>query len=356
MAMIAVFLRGAAGLAALCLAVALPAAEFSLAPPGPAPAATPATTPAATNKPSFFTDRVVAKGRGFEVTQNQVEEAYIAYRATSAGQGRHLPEDQRPAAERQIMERLVHVHLLSQIANEEDKAKAQEAMDKNLAAYRDQMSSEASFNRQLVALGMTVEGFKAKMYEEALTLQVIDRSLRPGVSVTEDQVKRYYETNAAQFTQPEKMRISHILFLTQNSFRQDLTETQKQEKVRIAEKVLARIKAGEDFAGLAREYSEDPNSRAKGGELPPLARSQMAPEFEKAATALAPGQISEIVATRVGFHILKMHEKVAARVTPLAETRADIREFLVRQEIQQHIPEFLKKLREDAGVEFKEEK
>jgi len=347
-----VFLRPAAGLAAVGLAAALSAADFSLAPPG----ATPIATPATTNKPSFFSDRVVAKGRGFEVTQNEVEEAYIAYRATSAGQGRPLPEAQRPAAERQILERLVHVHLLSQIATDEDKTKAQEATEKNFAAYRDQMSTEASFNRQLVALGMTAEVFKAKMYEEALNLQVIDRTLRPGVSVTDDQVKRFYETNATQFTQPEKVRVSHILFLTQNAFRQDLTETQKQEKRQTAEKVLARIKAGEDFASLAREYSEDPNSRAKGGELPPLARQQMAPEFEKAATALAPGQISEVVTTRVGYHIIKLREKVPARVTPLAEAQTEIREYLVRQDIQQRIPDFLQKLRTDAGVEFTEEK
>lgn len=348
MAMNTVFLRYAAGLAAVWLAAAMSAADISPAPPGAAPAAT--------NKPSFFSDRVVAKGRGFEVTQNQVEEAYIAFRATSAGQGRPLSEAQRPAAEHQILERLVHVHLLSQIASEEDMTTAREATEKNFAAYRDGMSTEASFNRQLVALGMTADLFKAKMYEEALTLQVLDRSLRPGVAVADDQVKRFYQTNTAQFTQPEKWRVSHILFLTQNAYRQELTETQKKEKRQTAEKVLARIKAGEDFASLAREYSEDPNSRAKGGELPPLARPQMAPEFEKAASALTPGQVSEVVATRVGFHILKMHEKLPVRVTPFAEVQADLREYLLRQEIQLKIPDFLKKLRTDAGVEFAEEK
>lgn len=335
--------RLAVGMAMICMAFTLPAAETSQS-------ATPA--PATNHSSSFFGDRLAAQGKGVSVTQNEVEEAYIGYKATSAGQGRAVPDSMRPAIERQIVERLVHRQLLMQIANEEDKAKAKEASSNTLAAFKSRMTSEASFNRQLRAMGMTLEYFTNKMYEENLSSQVADRVLRPSVEVTTDQVQKLYETNTVAFTQPAKLRISHILFLTQDALQTELTEAQKKAKFQTAEKVLARLKGGEDFAKLAREFSEDPNSRENGGELPPLALEQMAPELGRAVSSLAIGDLGDIVTTRVGYHIVKLREKIPSQTTPLTEAQKEIREFLTRQEIQKKLPDYLKKLREDAGVKF----
>jgi parvulin-like peptidyl-prolyl isomerase len=122
----------------------------------------------------------------------------------------------------------------------------------------------------------------------------------------------------------------------------------------VAEKVLALAKAGEDFAQLAREFSEDSGSREKGGELPPFTRGYSVPEFEAAAFALGANQISDLVTTKFGFHIIRVHEKIAARKIPYAEAQKDIKEYLAVQDAQKQLPDYLKKLRTAAGVEVLE--
>ncbi len=335
-----VYSRFWSGLVAIALAPALLAAEA------------PATSPTTNANTGFYGNRLAAKGKGIAVTLEEVENAYIGFKATSAGQGRPISEAMRPAIERQITERLVHRQLLMGKATEADQAKAKEEADKAFNAFKDRMSSESSFNRQLLAMGMTVETFRAKMYEETLSSLVADRLLRPGITLKAEDIKQFYETNIARFTEPAKLRISHILFLTQDPQQRPLTTAQKQTKLELAEKVLAHIKAGEDFAKLAQEYSEDPNSREKGGELRPLAESEMAPELAKAALALAVSNVSEVVTSKVGFHLVKLHEKMPSKVTPFTEAESDLREYLMRQEVQKQLPDYLKKLREEAGVVF----
>jgi parvulin-like peptidyl-prolyl isomerase len=335
-----VYSRIVSGAAAITMAVSALAADPSV------------TTNANHANEGFFGGRLAAKGKGIEVTLNEVEEAYIGFKATSAGQGHPIPESMRQTIERQITERLVHRQLLVRLANDEDKAKAKEDADTAYNNFRNRMSSEASFNRQLMAMGMTVESFKTKMLEETLSSAVVDRLLRPEVTITDEQVKQFYETNAAKFSEPAKWRISHILFLTQDMLQKELTEAQKKEKFELAGKVLKRIKAGEDFAALAREYSEDPNSRENGGELPPLSATQMAPELARTSADLAVNGVGEIVTSRVGYHIVKLNEKLPPKTTSLSEATKDIRELLTRQEVQKKLPDYLKKLREEAAVQF----
>ncbi len=122
----------------------------------------------------------------------------------------------------------------------------------------------------------------------------------------------------------------------------------------MAEKVLAKAKAGEDFAQLAKQYSEDPNTRDKGGELPvAFARGTlMVREFDEVAFALKNNQVSDLVATKVGYHIIKILEKIPARRVPINEVDKDIRELLSIQAAQKQLPEYLAKLRAEAGVEI----
>src|SRR5205814_9296979 len=146
---------------------------------------------------------------------------------------------------------------------------------------------------------------------------------------------------------------AHILLSTRDAnTRQELSEEKKKEKKQQMEKLLERVRKGEDFAALAKEFSEDPGSKNQGGEYT-FPRGQMAPEFETAAFSLKTNQISDIVTTQFGYHIIKLYEKIPAQKLELDKVKDDLKEQLARNEVQDKmLPVYLKKLKQDAGLEY----
>ena len=148
-------------------------------------------------------------------------------------------------------------------------------------------------------------------------------------TVTPAEVQSYYDANITQYQTPEQVRASHILL---NVAGKDEAAVRKQ-----AESVLAQVKAGGDFAELARKFSEDEGSKVNGGDLDYFSRGRMVPEFEAAAFALAPGQVSDLVRSQFGFHIIKVVDKKPAVTRPLDEVRAQIEEQLKRQRADEQV-------------------
>jgi peptidyl-prolyl cis-trans isomerase D len=148
-------------------------------------------------------------------------------------------------------------------------------------------------------------------------------------TVTPTEVQSYYNGNITQYQTPEQVRASHILL---NTVGKDEAEVRKQ-----AEGILQQVKAGADFAELAKKFSEDEGSKANGGDLDYFSRGRMVPEFEAAAFALEPGQVSDLVKSQYGFHIIKVVDKKAAVTRPLDEVRPQIEEQLKRQRADEQI-------------------
>ena len=161
---------------------------------------------------------------------------------------------------------------------------------------------------------------------------LLDRELaRQRVTVPPSDVQRYYNDNIQQYSTPERVRASHILL---NTGGKDEAAVRKQ-----AEDLLAKVKAGADFAALAKQYSEDPGTKDKGGDLDFFPRGQMVAEFEQSAFSLQPGQISDLVKTSYGFHIIKVVAKEAATSQPLETVRPQIQETLASQIADRQITE-----------------
>ena len=160
---------------------------------------------------------------------------------------------------------------------------------------------------------------------------LVDRDqLRSRVNVTPQDIESYYNSNMPQFQSPEQVRASHILLKTEGK---DEAAVRKQ-----AEDVLKQAKApGADFAALAKKYSEDDGSKATGGDLDYFPKGRMVPEFEQAAFAMQPGQISDLVKSQFGFHIIKVVDKKAASTRTLDEVRTQIQTTLTTQRVEQQI-------------------
>jgi parvulin-like peptidyl-prolyl isomerase len=144
------------------------------------------------------------------------------------------------------------------------------------------------------------------------------------------------------------VRASHILIRTDEKS----DETAKKAARTQAEQLLARLRKGEEFAKLAREYSQDAGSAARGGDLGLVPKGQTVPAFDTVAFALKPGELSSVVQTPFGFHILKVVEHRAARQVPLPEASDQIRRFLTEQQRQQKTAAMVQELRAKARIEL----
>ncbi len=150
-----------------------------------------------------------------------------------------------------------------------------------------------------------------------------------GVSpVTDQQVQQYYQQHQKDFQVPEEVKVRHILIKVPTGADAKTDAAAKQK----AEDLLKQIKAGGDFDALAKANSDDPGSKDQGGELGMIQRGVTVPAFEQAAFALQPGQISDVVKTQFGYHILKVEEKQTAHLKPLEEVKGQILATLTRQQ------------------------
>jgi peptidyl-prolyl cis-trans isomerase D len=166
---------------------------------------------------------------------------------------------------------------------------------------------------------------------------LLDRDqARQRVTVPPADIQRYYNDNIQQYQTPEQVRARHILL---NTAGKDEAEVRKQ-----AEGILAKIKGGADFAELARQLSEDQGTKPMGGDLGFFGRGQMVPEFETAAFALEAGQVSDIVKSQFGFHIIKVEEKRPGITQTLDQARPQIQQILQAQIADQQVTDRARQL------------
>jgi peptidyl-prolyl cis-trans isomerase D len=151
-------------------------------------------------------------------------------------------------------------------------------------------------------------------------LSIDTAALRPTMTVTAQEIDARYRENMTQYQTPEQVRASHILFKTEGKDKAAVRKT--------AEGVLARVKAGGDFAALAKQYSEDEQSKVQGGDLNYFSQGAMVPEFDKVAWSLPVGQTSDLVESQYGFHIIRVVDKRAATTRTLDQVKPQIEDQL----------------------------
>lgn len=355
-----------------------------------------ATAPsAATPKlADLFGDTVLARGKGVEVKQSQLDEAFVSYRANLAARGESVgSEEQRQFKEAQLLDRIIVTQLLVNRATAADKVRAQELSDKFMAESKKNASSEEAFIRHLKSLGLNAEQFGKRVMEQALSEAVIERELKAKITVSDAVVREFYETgtdgivkimqeqleklakdpktgpdqlagikgqmdrlrkaNLSRLEQPERVRVLHLLRATRNpKTEQPLPEDQKQLKRQEADKLLARARRGEDFSKLVKEFSEDRGLKETGGEYTLSRDDNFVPEFKSAAFSLQPQQISDVVTTMFGYHIIQLIEKLPPKKVEFEKVSSDIKEALAQQELQKTLPAHFDKLKADASIQI----
>ena len=324
-----------------------------------APAPTTTNAAPANAMTALFGDPAIAKGKGFEIKQSELDEVVTGIKSAAAAHNENIPAEQMNGIKAQMLNRLIQIQILLQKSTDADKAEGKKKADAQIAALLTRAGSQEAFERQLKAVGMTTDELRTKITQEATATATLTREL--GITITDAEVQKYYTNHPADFEQPESAKAQHILLLTINpSTRAPLSDDQIKAKRTQIDDILKKAKAGDDFSKLATQYSEDPGSKDKGGELPPFSHGDMVPEFEAAAFALQTNSISDVVTTAYGYHIIKLLAKTPAKKLVLTDkvpqtdlTIADkIKDFLTQQQTQKLAPAFLDGLKKTADVEI----
>lgn len=192
-------------------------------------------------------------------------------------------------------------------------------------------------------------------YKSLLLDRILQKKFAEKLIVTPDDVKQYYgEHLADQFTQAEQVRASHILVKTADRGPAGQMVPLSDEKQAVAKEKIEQIlieakKPDADFAALAKKYSEGPSAPG-GGDLDFFAKDKMVPEFAEAAFAMQPGQISDIVKSQFGYHIIKVTDRKPAEVTSFAEAKDQIESHLVSQKKEKAVEEYLEELKKQVDI------
>ena len=249
---------------------------------------------------------------------------------------------------REAMDLLIEQVLVGQAAESADIEVPDEAIDKSIADLRSIFDSENGYQLKLKDEGFTDETFRAHMERMYRAKVYLDAIRIDAARISDDDVETYYDENKDRLTLPEQVRVRHILLTWKPLGKQDDRAFIRGQM----QPILERARAGEDFAALAREFSDDYATRQAGGDTGFFQRGEMAPAFEAAAFALQTGQISEPVETPFGVHIIKLEERQASELLALDDIRDQLREHVRNELAEAAVRAEIDRLKAAAEIEI----
>lgn len=281
---------------------------------------------------------VVARVDAHSVTRDELERAV---RSAEIRAGQALPTPFRDSVYRAVLDRLVAFHLLLQESERRRIAVDDAAVDARIETIRSDFPNDEAFEARLDSWNTSLPVLRDEARRDLLVERVLESAVFADIEIDTDTVRAFYEQHPAQFTERGGVRARHILVAAGP----DAAAPDRADARERARRLRADAADGADFAALAREHSDDPASAAEGGDLGLVVEGRTAPAFEAALFALEPGELSEVVETPFGFHVIQMVERRDDRVLPFEEARGPIRELLLQQEQQARTAAFIDELK-----------
>ena len=288
----------------------------------------------------------VALVNGKPVPRAELDRAVNLAVQRSQQTGKPIDPAQLDKLKEDILNRLIGAELLYQDAVKGGIKVSEKEIDDKFNQWKKGFPSEEQFKDSLKQWNIDEAAMRTDL-RKAMTIDMfIKEKFADKIVVSEGEAKKYYESNPQFFKQPEQIKASHILIKVEP----DAKEEDKAAALKKLKDVEEKLKGGAKFDALAKEYSEGP-SKDKGGDLGYFRRGQMVKPFEEAAFALKPGQVSEIVETNFGYHLIEVVDVKPASVVPFAEVQERIQKFLQQEKTQKEMFAFIDTLRKSAKVE-----
>ena len=250
-----------------------------------------------------------------------------------------------PQIYKQVMDSLIANTLLTQAAEKSSLAVSDEELAESVAQFEARIPEDKTMQDILPEIGMEIDELKENLKKQLLIGKLVEEKTADIEDATLVEVEEFFTKNIASFKVSETVSANHILIAVKP---EDTDETKAKKKEDIA-KLREEILAGGSFEELAAENSDCPSSQ-QGGNLGTFGRGQMVPEFEEAAFGMTIGDVSDVVETQFGYHLIKLTDHQAEGVQTLAEVKDQLINYLTSQKKQEALMAYIEELKEKANI------
>ncbi len=284
------------------------------------------------------------------VMASEVEEKAVPFLAEAARVTDQGQRSARAAAiRREVLDRLIDDQLIAQQASELRLSVSSEDVDKSIEEIKRQNGiDDQQLAQALRGQGMTMGTYRQDLKKQILRFRVINIAVGSKVAVSDEDVQSYYDRHMKSGAEVQ-VRASHVFIAIPDGADAGVVA----EKQAAAAALLERAKAGEDFAKLAREHSEDAATRAEGGDLGTFGKDMLPKPIEELVFAMEIGEVRGPLRADRGFHVIKLVEKRTAPAKPFAEVREELRAQLRQKEVERQTKSYLADLRKKTLVDVR---
>jgi len=261
-------------------------------------------------------------------------------------QGQQISDDRLAKMKTDILETMINEELLFQESRKKGITVEPEAIAADLKRIKKGFATDADFKKLIAESGLTEAELQSDIERGHVINKLIDDQIAALVVIPDQEIKTFYDTHPNSFKKSEQVRASHILIKIDPKAEPSV----KDEKKAKLQKIQKRLKGGEDFAVLAKEFSEC-SSNIKGGDLGYFGRGNMVKPFEDVAFKLKTGEVSDIVETQFGYHLIKVVDKKPESVVGYEDVKDNIGQYLKKEKTGEELKGYIDKLREKAVIE-----
>ncbi|HEY5975636.1 MAG TPA: peptidylprolyl isomerase [Geobacteraceae bacterium] len=249
-------------------------------------------------------------------------------------------------SETTALDQLIAAEILYQAGLKNPPADLDKQVDFKMSQGKARFAKPEEYEAALKSADLNEKELAEITRKDVVISSFVEREIAGKIKVSDDEIKKFYNENKDKFSQEAQVRASHILC----GFDAKATDEEKKKAKEKAAGLLKEVKGGKDFAELAKANSTCPSS-AQGGDLGYFGKGQMVPPFEQAAFALKPGEVSDVVETQFGYHIIKLTDKKEAQTVKLDEVKEKIESYLKNQKVQKAVMDFVTEQRAKVKIE-----
>jgi len=296
-------------------------------------------------------DRVVGVVDGEVITLSDLDEALSGYGKTTAQEGENPMEREMKLSQtrKEILEKLIEEKLLQKVSFRAGIKVKDEEVEKTIERLkRGGRMTDAQMEKELISQGFTLEGYRHFLKVQIIKNRIVEYFIKPSISIDEGKIREYYHRHIRQYQRPPNVRVSHILIRISNPAVPEELEIAKEKM----EKVFKRLQEGTNFEEVALQYSEDPSARS-GGDLGFFTKGEMIPALEEVVFAMEVGEVSGVIRSSRGLHLLKVTEREEGEPIAYGEIKERVEEDYYRAELERLYAKWLQDIRNRSNVEVK---
>ncbi len=308
--------------------------------------------------------KVVAKVNGTKLTSDLLKREMIAYRLLANRQGKNIETDDEGKVARGLLMKAIDDELIYQQGLKQNISIDSATIDRELNHIQSQFPDKKLFLAALAAQRLTFDVLKKNIKKTLVQEEFVRANIVPEVNVDDSEVKSFYDKNQATFIKPKTFKVSHIYVsipapgdgeaesIEDRAKAKEIIDWVKNEARKKINQASLALKKGEPFTSVAKEFSEDPKTFDKGGDLGFMMKNQTLPEISSAMVKLKVGETSSVIESSLGFHIIQLTEKKESHVIALDEVKPEILNHLLKLETKKQLKNYLSDLRKKTEIKI----